>query len=138
VTDMARLAFGQEAQPETQGTLVLCDDGTVRVEPSDALRDALAAVEEHRLVQADTYGTRLGLGLIGLGLMAIGLGWYAGRFYGKYAWRRTTARSVKVVEMTQEQGQMRVQLGNTIWDIGNYQRDEAEKFLQVFQYMKGK
>jgi hypothetical protein len=126
VTDIARLSFGHEDQPEEQGVLVLSDDGTVRVEPSDSLRDALAA-------QAERYGTRLGLGLIGLGFVAVGLGWYAGRFYGKYAWRRTAPRSVKSVEITQEQAQMRVRLGSAVWDIWNYDPADAEIFVTALK-----
>jgi hypothetical protein len=136
VTDIARLSFGHEDQPEEQGVLVLSDDGTVRVEPSDSLRDTLAAQEERALAQAERYGTRLGLGLIGLGFVAVGLGWYAGRFYGKYAWRRTAPRSVKSVEITQEQAQMRVRLGSVVWDIWNYDTADAEIFVAALKELK--
>jgi hypothetical protein len=136
VTDIARLSFGGAGRPEGQGALILSDDGTVRVEPGDALRDALAHREEIGLAQARSFGTLPGLGLIAAGLCAIAVGWYAGRYFGKYAWRRTAARSVRVVEVTSEGSHLRARLGRSLWDITDFDHSEAETFLAALEEMK--
>ena len=133
MTDITSLPF---RHADGAGILVLSDDGTVRVEPGEALRDALAGREEQALATAQAV-TRLGLGLIGLGLAAVGAGWYVGRVGGKHAWRQTAPRSVRVVEIAPaEGGGLRARLGKSVWDITGYEPSDAETFLAALKEMK--
>ena len=101
MTDIARLPVMLPKIPHAPGELILSDDGTVRVEPSEALRDALAVREEQALATANMYGTQLGLGFVALGLLAIGAGWLAGRKYGKAAGRMLWRRPLQSVAFSQ-------------------------------------
>ena len=133
MTDIARLPF---RHADGEGTLVLSDDGTVRVEPGEDLRDALAAPEERALATAQA-GTYLGLGLLALGLAAVAAGWYAGRVGGKHAWRQIAARSVHNVEIGESgEGQLRARLGKVVWDITDCEDADAAAFLGALKGMK--
>lgn len=135
MTDIARLSFGEA---DLRGALVLSDDGTVRIEPSAELRDALAAREETALALADRWGARLGLGLVALGLAAVAGGWAAGRIYGKYAGRLLWRRPVHEVSIAQDAaGTLRVTLGKTSWVAGPCAASEAEQFQKHLEEIKG-
>ncbi len=133
MSDLARLPFHCG---EGDGALVLSDDGTVRVEPGEALRDALAGREEQALASAQG-ATRLGLGLIGLGLAGVAAGWWVGRVGGKHAWRQTAPRSVRRVTVSPTgEGRLRAILGKSVWDITGDDRSETETFLAALKEIK--
>ncbi len=147
MTDIARLRFKSVKKPKEHGTLVLSDDGTVRVEPSRDFRDEMARLEEVALARSQAWGTRLGLGLIALGGLAVALGWYAGRVFGKMGGSLSTPRPVKDVEIGRDdEGNLHVRMPGvesrwqTVemgWFADEYLVLEAEKFLQVFKEMRG-
>ena len=137
----------QERQ-EAKGTrrAVLSDDGTVRIEPSREFRDEMARLEEEALDRSQTFGTRLGLGLIALGGLALALGWYAGRVFGKLGGSLSAPRPVQDVQITRDDhGNLHVQMPGaenrwqTIqmgWHADEYLEPEADKFLQAFEEMR--
>ncbi len=134
MTDLARLPV---QYPEGEAALILSDDGTIRVEPGEALRDALAGREEQALALTQTV-TRVGLVLMGLGLAAVAGGWYAGRLFGKLAFRLMEPRPVRDVTLSPDaHGHLRARLGKALWSIGGHSPQEAEEFLRVFDDLKG-
>ena len=147
MTDIARLRFKSVKKPKEHGALVLSDDGTVRVEPSREFRDEMARLEEEALDRSQTFGTRFGLGLIALGGLALALGWYAGRVFGKLGSSLSYPRPVKDVEITRDDhGNLHVRMPGAEnrwqaiemgWHADEYLETEADEFLQAFEEMRG-
>ena len=147
MTDIARLRFKSIKKPKEHGALILSDDGTVRIEPSPEFRDEMARLEEEALDRSQSYGTRLGLGLIALGTLAIALGWYAGRVFGKLGYSLSRPRAVKDVEIARDDyGNLHVRMHGAEnrwqkivmgWHADEYLELEADKFLRAFGEMRG-
>jgi len=140
MADIAQLSFHSADRPEEQGALILGDDGRVRIEPSRTFRDAMARREETALDRAETFGTRLGLGLIALGTLAVTAGWYAGRVFGKWAYTVTRPRSLRDVALTRgEDGVLRLRMPDGVrmeWQAGDFLESEAEQFLLAVEEMR--
>ncbi len=58
MTQLARMRFVSLTKPKERGMLVLHDDGTFQVVPSEELRDEMARLEEVALHRAHLFGTR--------------------------------------------------------------------------------
>ena len=146
MTDIARLRFKSVKKPKEHGALVLSDDGTVRVEPSREFRDEMARLEEQALDRAQTFGTRFGLGLMALGGLALALGWYAGRVFGKLGSSLSYPRPIQDVQISRDaNGNLHVRMPGAEnrwqaiemgWHTDEYLDPEADKFLQAFEEMK--
>lgn len=146
MTDIARLRFKSIKRPKEHGALVLSDEGTVRVEPSPEFRDEMARLEEESLARSQAWGQRLGFGMIALGGLALGLGWYAGRVFGKLGSSLSAPRALKDVEIERDDhGNLHVRMPGaenkwqTIhmgWYADEYLEPEADQFLQTFEEMR--
>ncbi|MBV9852478.1 MAG: hypothetical protein JO250_22665 [Armatimonadetes bacterium] len=147
MTDIARLRFKSIKRPKEHGALVLSDDGTFRIEPSREFREEMARLEEEALERSQAWGTRLGLGLMALGGLALALGWYAGRTFGQLGNSLSAPRSIRDVEVTRDDNGnlhvrmpgaeshfQKIQMG---WHADEYLAPEADKFLQTFEEMRG-
>ena len=147
MTDVARLRFKSIKKPKEHGALVLSDDGTFRVEPSREFRDEMARLEEEALDRSHTFGTRLGLGLISLGALALAAGWYAGRVFGKLGSSLSAPRPIKDVEVGRDgRGNLHVRMPGVEnhwqkiemgWFADEYLAPEADQFLQTLEEMRG-
>ena len=144
MTQIAQMHFAG-AGPETQGTLVLHDDGTLQVVPSEAMRDDLSRQEEAALRRAHLLGTSLGLGLAALGLLAIGAGWAYGRIFGRLGYTLSRPRPVHAVSLTRTEsgdvhltmrGTSRLHMIRLAWNADEVPPVEAEAFLAKLQEVK--
>ena len=138
MTQIAQMRFASASRPEAQGLLVLNDDGTLQVVPSDAMRDSLSDLEEAALRRAHLYGTSLGLGLAALGLLALGAGWAYGRIFGRLGYTLSRPRPLDAVSLSRTdsgglrltmRGTSRLQVIQLAWNAEEVQPAEAEVFL---------
>lgn len=145
MTEIARLRFKSLQNPKESGKLLLHDDGTLQVQPSEALRDEMARLEEAALARAHTYGTRLGIGLLLLGGLAVCAGWVAGRIFGKLGYTLSVPRDVADVILTRDdgggvhltlRGASRLQKIQMNWNGDEILRDEADQFVAKFNEMR--
>ncbi len=146
MTDIARLRFQSIKKPAERGTLILRDDGTLRVEPSPQFRDAMAQLEEDALRRSHAYGTRMGIVLLVLGGAALGMGWLVGRVFGRLGTTLTEPRPLADVEMARGDGgsvhvrlrgaQRRWQRIDMGWNPDEVLQAEADKFVAAFEAMK--
>jgi len=104
LTEIARMRFMSNKKPSERGMLLLHDDGTIQVAPSEELRDEMARLEEVALDRARTFGTRLGVSLLVVGALAVGVGWVAGRVFGKLGHILSAPRPVDAVSLTHDEG----------------------------------
>jgi len=140
VTQIAQMRFASLARPEEHGLLLLHDDGTLQVVPSDAMRDSLSDSEGAALRRAHL-GTSLGLGLVTLGLLAIGAGWAYGRIFGRLGYTLSRPRPVDAVSLSRVgdgvhlkmRGTSRLHSIRLAWSADEVQPAEAEAFLTMFQ-----
>lgn len=138
VTDIAQMRFRSVSSPSEYGILALSDDGTFRIVPSDEFRDEMARLEEVALARARTYGTRTGLLLLALGAVALGLGWFVGRVFGKLGSTLSAPRPISDVRLTHLEGggvrlmlhglQNRLQTIQMEWNPDEVLQPEAEAF----------
>ena len=137
MSDMSTLRFGDPKQPDTEGALVLGDDGSLRIVPSDAMRDGLAEQEEKALRLAKVYGTELGAAMILLGVCAVAAGWYAGRVFGKAAGKLLWPHDVrKVIVERDDHGNIVLQHRAKHWRGGFCEQTEFENFQTLTEEMK--
>jgi len=139
MAEIARMRFQSALKPDETGILVLDGDGTVRVEPSEAMLEAVAALEQQAVERSARVSGIAALTLIGLGLAAAALGWYAGRYGGQLRERLTYPRRVDEViarfdsrlglQLDFKSGKMPVSLN---WLPGEYNLDEAERFYDAY------
>ncbi len=134
-------------KPSERGMLLLNDDGTLQVAPSDELRDEMARLEEVALHRSQTFGTQLGIGLIVVGALAAAAGWMAGRIFGKLGYTLSLPRPVDEVTVTQEEGGsihltlhganrfQTIQMG---WNPDEVLQAEADNFVAKFNEMRRK
>jgi hypothetical protein len=139
------MRFMSSRRPAERGLLALHDDGTLQVQPSDELRDEMARLEEVALERAHTYGTRLGVGLIALGALAAGLGWAAGRVFGRLGLSLSQPRPLDAVTLTRDggggvrltlRGASRWQVVQMAWNGDEVLAPEADKFIETLEEMQ--
>lgn len=145
MTDIARLRFQSIQNPSESGTLFLSDDGTFRVEPSPAFRDAIADLETAALARSHAYGIRLGLAFVLLGALLMILGWWTGRRGGALGETFSQPRPVEDVTLTRDGGGVQIQLhgagtglGKTqlAWHSNEVLQAEADEFAAKLKDMK--
>jgi hypothetical protein len=146
VTDVARMQFRSISAPDQYGIMALSDDGTFRLVPSDEFRDEMARLEEVALQRSKTFGLGAGIALITLGAVAIGLGWLAGRVFGKLGSRLSEPHPVSDVRMTRDAGgavriilkglESRFQTVQMAWNPDEFLQPEAEAFLAKLHEMQ--
>lgn len=145
MTDIARLRFQNITAPAESGTLFLSDDGTFRVEPSPAFRDAIADLETAALARSHAYGVRLGLIFAVLGAVLVFLGWWTGRRGGALGETFSQPRPVEDVTLTRDGGGIQIHLrgagtglGKTqlAWHSDEVLQAEADAFAAKLKDMK--
>ena len=144
MTQIAQMPFASRTNPAEHGAVVLHDDGTVQIVPSDAMRDDLSRQEEAALHRAHVFGTILGLGLVAAGLLAVGAGWLAGRIFGKLGYSLTRPRPVGAVSLTRTEsggvtltlrGASRLHVLQMTWSADEVM--DADAFLAEYDAVRG-
>ena len=145
MTEIARMRFVSGKKPTERGIVLLHDDGTLQIHPSDELRDEMARLEEIALDRSRTFGTRLGLGFLVLGALAIGAGWAVGRVFGKMGHALGAPRSVGDVRLTRDDGGgvhltllggNRLQVVQMGWNGDEVLQAEADNFAAKFNELR--
>lgn len=146
MTDVARLRFKSIQKPREHGVLVLTEDGQFRVEPSPELRDEMAHLEEAALHRAHAYGTRTGIVLLVLGTLALGLGWFVQRVFGKLGSSLSLPRPIGEVKITRDGGggvrvtlrgiENKLQTIQMGWNGDEVRQAEADKFMEAWEAMQ--
>jgi hypothetical protein len=138
------MRFQSAARPEESGELALSTDGTFRVEPSEAMIEAVADLEHKAVERAGRVSTSVALTLIGLGLCVAAIGWFSGRFGGKLRERVTSRRRVDKIKLQyQTDAGVRVEFQEPLagsislgWSPGEYDDDEASRFADAYERMR--
>jgi len=146
LAELARMRFTSATKPEETGVLVLNDDGTFQVKPSDEFREALAEIEEKAIHRSETFGTRLGVALIAFGALAAGIGWLVGRLFGSIGSTISRPRSISDVEIQhQENGGFAVRMGGVeskfqkitlSWNADEVVQAEADNFVEKYNDLR--
>lgn len=146
MAELARMRFTSATKPEENGVLVLNDDGTFQVKPSDEFREALAEIEEKAIHRSERYGTRLGFTLIALGAAAAAAGWLVGRLFGSIGSSISRPRSISDVEIQhQENGAFALRMGGVeskfqkitlSWNADEVVQAEADVFVEKFHDLR--
>ena len=141
------MRFKSVSSPKEHGALILHDDGTFQINPSEQLRDKMAELEEAALRRSQTLGIGLGSGLLLLGLALIGLGWAFGRVFGKIAFTLSRPRPLKDVEIVRSESggvelrlkgvESKVQTIQMAWNVDEVLAPEVDHFLEKFHEMRG-
>lgn len=141
------MRFKSVSSPKEHGALILNEDGTFQISPSEPLRDKMAELEEAALQRSQRLGIGLGSGLLVLGLSLIGLGWAFGRVFGKIAFTLSRPRPIGDVELVRNaSGGVDLQLKGveskfqTIqmsWNGDEVLSPEVDKFLEKFHEIRG-
>lgn len=147
MTEIARLRFMSSQKPSERGILLLHDDGTLQIQPSEELRDEMARREGVALDRSHMFGTRVGLSLIALGALAVGVGWAVGRIFGKLGHTLSAPRPVEEVTFQHEEGGAvhltlhganRWQTVHMGWNPDEVLQNEAINFAAKFDGMRRK
>ena len=147
MTQIAKMRFVSLAKPKERGMLVLHDDGTLQLVPSEEMRDELSHLEEVALRRAQVFGTGLGLTLVALGALAACAGWLFGRVFGRLGYTLTRPRPVDAVTLTrtesggvhlQMRGASRLQIIQMGWNADEVLPAEADTFLAKYEKVRGK
>lgn len=146
MTDIARLRFKSIQKPKEHGALILTEDGQFRVEPSREFRDEMARLEEDALRRAHLYGTRTGVVLLALGALALGIGWFVGRVFGKLGSSLSLPRPLDEVKITRDGGggvhvtlrgiENKLQMIQMGWNGDEVRQAEADAFMDAFAAMQ--
>ena len=145
MTQLAKMRFVSLTKPKERGMLVLHDDGTFQVVPSEELREEMSRLEEEALHRAKLFGTGLGLTLIGIGTLAVGAGWLAGRVFGKLGYTLGKPRPVDAVTLTRTpsggvhltlRGANRLQVVQMAWNTDEVLSAEVDNFVAKFDQMR--
>ena len=145
MTQLAKMRFVSLTKPKERGMMVLHDDGTFQIVPSEELRDEMARLEEDALHRAKVFGTGLGLALLGLGALAVGMGWLTGRLFGKLGYTLGKPRPTDAVSLTRTEsggvkltlrGANRLQRVQMAWNTDEVLPAEADAFFAKFAEMK--
>ena len=146
MTQIAKMRFVSLTRPKERGMLVLHDDGTLQVVPSEELREEMSRLEEAALRRAKVFGTGLGLGLIAVGALAVGVGWAVGRVFGKMGYTLSRPRPIDTVSLTRAEsggvhltmrGANRLQVVQMGWNVDEVLVAEADTFLAKFEELRG-
>ena len=138
------MRFQSARNPDETGALALSQEGTVRIDPSDAMIEKIALLEQDAVECSARYSSIASVTLITLGLVAAGIGWAAGRLGGRLRERLAAPRPVGETKLTfsPERG-VRLQykdgpMGTATfeWAPGEYNLDEAEAFVEVYDQFK--
>ena len=141
------MRFMSNKTPSERGMLLLHDDGTIQVQPTEELRDEMARLEEVALDRARTFGTQLGVGLLAAGALAVTVGWAVGRVFGKLGYTLSAPRAVDAVRLTHDdggsvhltlRGANRLQVIQMGWNPDEVLQGEAENFVAKFDAMRRK
>ena len=139
------MRFKSIATPEEYGAMVLNDDGTFQVVPSDELRDKMALLEEQAIQRSQTFGTGLGTVFLVLGAVLVGAGWLTGRMFGKLGHTLSKARPLNEIKLTRSdggqvrlafQGASRLQAIQMAWNADEVLQDEADAFFAKVAEMR--
>jgi len=140
------MRFTSATKPEETGVLVLNDDGTFQVKPSDEFREALAELEEKAIHRSEKFGTRLGFTLIVLGAAAATIGWLAGRLFGSLGSTISRPRSISDVEIEhQENGAFSLRMSGVEskfqkitlnWNADEVVQAEADNFIEKYRELR--
>jgi hypothetical protein len=137
VTDIACLPFGTSSEADQQGAVILSDDGTVRIDPSPIMRDALAQQESDALAVAGRHGKSLGVLFFLLGALAIAGDWYAGRHSGKIAGRLLWPHDVRNITIERDpEGRVALERNNKRWIGGRCSNEDFRAFQALAEEMK--
>ena len=146
MTEIARMRFMSSKKPSERGMLLLHDDGTIQVQPTEELRDEMARLEEVALDRARTFGTRVGVSFLVVGALAVGVGWVVGRIFGKLGYTLSMPRPVDSARLTHDEGSVhltlrganRLQVIQMGWNPDEVLQGEAENFVAKFDAMRRK
>ena len=145
MTQIAAMPFASRINPEEHGTVVLHDDGTVQIVPSEAMRDDLSRQEEAALHRAHVFGTTLGMSLLAAGTVAIGLGWLYARIFGKLGYTLGKPRPADAVTLTRTgsggvhltlRGAIRLHVFRLQWEKSEV--SDADAFLAQYEALRGR
>jgi len=145
MTQLAKMRFVSLLKPKERGMMVLHDDGTFQIVPSEELRDEMSRMEEVALHRAKLFGTNLGLGLVVLGALAVGMGWLVGRIFGKLGYSLGKPRPVDEVLLTRTEsggvkltlrGANRLQTVQMAWNTDEVLQAEADNFLAMYEKVR--
>lgn len=145
MTQIAKMRFISLTKPEERGMLVLDDDGTFQVVPSEELREEMSRLEEVALHRAKYFGTGLGLGLIAVGALAVAAGWVVGRIFGKMGYTLSKPRPLDTVSLTRTEsggvhltmrGANRLQVVQMAWNVDEVLQDEADAFIAKYNEVR--
>ena len=146
MTQIAKMRFVSLTKPKERGMLVLHDDGTFQIVPSEELRDEISRLEEVALHRARLFGTGLGLALIGIGTLAACAGWLAGRIFGKLGYTLGKPRPLSKVVLTRTEsggvkltlrGANHLQVVQMAWNTDEVLQAEADAFFAQLEAMRG-
>ena len=147
MAQLARMRFVSLTKPKERGMLLLHDDGTIQIVPSNELRDEMARLEEVALNRSHLFGTRLGIGLLVAGTLAIGIGWVVGRIFGKLGHNLSAPRPVGDVHLTRDggggvrltlRGANHLQVVQMGWNGDEVLQGEADNFVAKFHELRQK
>ena len=145
MTQIAKMRFVSLTKPNERGMLVLDDEGTLQVVPSEELRDEMSRLEEVALHRAKYFGTGLGLGLIAVGALAVGAGWAVGRIFGKMGYTLSKPRPLDTVSLKRTEsggvhltmrGANRLQMVQMGWNVDEVLLAEADEFMAKYDEMR--
>ncbi|MCW3061673.1 MAG: hypothetical protein JWQ02_3494 [Capsulimonas sp.] len=141
------MKFKSVSSPKEHGALILSDDGSFQIEPSEPLRDKMAELEEAALRRSQRLGIGLGSGLLIVGLALIGLGWAFGRVFGKIGYTLSKPRPVRDVHVTRNPSggvdltlpgvESKLQTIQMSWNGDEVLSPEVDKFLEKFHELRG-
>lgn len=147
MTELARLRFKSMQSPKEHGALLINDDGTLEIVASEALRDEIARREEVAIKRSKTISSWVGFGLIGAGVVVLGLGWWAGRVFGKLGINLCKPRPLNEVDISRNQdGAVRVkfpgvpglpQSVDMSWNPDELRPDDIDKFFTTLADLRG-
>jgi hypothetical protein len=146
VSDIAQMRFRSVSSPEQYGIMALSDDGTFRIVPSDEFRDEMARLEEIAVQRSKTLGIGTGVVLLTVGALAVSLGWYFGRVFGKLGGTLSRPRSLQDVQVRMTDGggirvtlrglPNRLQTIQMAWNPDEVLQSEAEAFVAKIQELQ--
>lgn len=145
MTQIAKMRFVSLTKPKERGMLVLHDDGTLQVVPSEELREEMSRLEEVALHRSKIFGTGLGLGFIAVGVLAVAAGWAVGRVFGKMGYTLSKPRPLDTVSLKRTesggvhltmQGANRLQVVQMGWNVDEVLVAEADTFLAKYDEMR--
>jgi len=147
MSELARLRFKSMQSPKEHGALLLNDDGTVEIVASEALRDEMARREEVAIKRSKTLSSWIGFSLIGFGALVLGIGWWAGRAFGRLGQNLSNPRPLDEVKIDRDDnGVVTVQFAGVpgqpqtvemCWNPDELRPDDVENFFSTLSELRG-